>query len=72
MSDIKEVKIVYFGLTGQGKSTNGCFVLKKSDAFKVGNSAKGETNFCTLGENVIPIGDKKYKVSILDTFGIRS
>lgn len=70
MSDIKEVKIVYFGLTGQGKSTNGCFVLKKPDAFKVGNSAKGETNFCTLGENVIPIGDKKYKVSILDTLGL--
>ena len=70
MSEMKEVKIVYFGLTGQGKSLNGCFVLNKPNVFKVGNSAKGETNFCTLGENVVSIDDKKYKVSILDTLGL--
>ena len=35
MSEMKEVKIVYFGLTGQGKSLNGCFVLNKPDVFKV-------------------------------------
>ena len=70
MSEMKEVKIVYFGLTGQGKSLNGCFVLNKPDVFKVGNSAEGETNFCTLGEHVVSIDDKKYKVSILDTLGL--
>ena len=70
MSEMKEVKIVYFGLTGQGKSLNGCFVLNKPDVFKVGDFAEGETNFCTLGENVVSIDDKKYKVSILDTLGL--
>ena len=67
---MKEVKIVYFGLTGQGKSLNGCFVLNKPNVFKVGDFAEGETNFCTLGENVVSIDDKKYKVSILDTLGL--
>ena len=70
MSEMKEVKIVYFGLTGQGKSLNGCFVLNKPNVFKVGDFAEGETNFCTLGENVVSIDDKKYKVSILDTLGL--
>ena len=70
MSEMKEVKIVYFGLTGQGKSSNGCFVLNKPNVFKVGDFAEGETNFCTLGENVVSIDDKKYKVSILDTLGL--
>lgn len=70
MSEMKEVKIVYFGLTGHGKSLNGCFVLNKPNVFKVGDFAEGETNFCTLGENVVSIDDKKYKVSILDTLGL--
>ena len=42
---MKDVKIAYFGMTGQGKSLNGCFVLNKPDAFKVGDFAEGETNF---------------------------
>jgi hypothetical protein len=67
---MKEVKIVYFGMTGQGKSLNGCFVLNKQNIFKVGNFAEGETNFCSIGENIISIDDKKYKVSILDTLGL--
>ena len=70
MSEMKEVKIVYFGMTGQGKSLNGCFVLNKQNIFKVGNFAEGETNFCSIGENIISIDDKKYKVSILDTLGL--
>ena len=70
MSEMKEVKIVYFGETGHGKSLNGCFVLNKPDVFKVRDFAEGETNFCTLGENVVSIDDKKYKVSILDTLGL--
>lgn len=70
MSEMKEVKIAYFGMTGQGKSLNGCFVLNKPNVFKVGNFAEGETNFCSVGENIIQIDDKKYKVSILDTLGL--
>ena len=70
MSEMKEVKIVYFGMTGQGKSLNGCFVLNKPNIFKVGDFAEGETNYCSLGENVISIEDKKYKVFILDTLGL--
>ena len=67
---MKEVKFAYFGMTGQGKSLNGCFVLNKPNVFKVGNFAEGETNFCSVGENIIQIDDKKYKVSILDTLGL--
>ena len=58
---MKEVQIIYFGLTGQGKSLNRCFVLNKLNVFKVGDFAESETNFCSLGENIISTEEKNIK-----------